>query len=121
MAKILYVEDNEDNAFMLSTWLKRQDHQVLIAETGEEGVAAALSELPDIILMDLDLPGIDGFEATRQIKACKETKQIPVIVVSANAMSTDKEKAFEAGAEDFESKPIKFDSLDQRMSKLLVK
>jgi len=119
MAKILYVEDNEDNAFMLSTWLKRLEHEVIIAKNGKEGVAMASVEMPDIILMDIDLPVMDGFEATEILKSDDATKLIPIIMVSANAMSKDKEKAFEVGADDFETKPIKFNSLQQRLERLL--
>lgn len=119
MAKILYVEDNEDNAFMLSTWLKRLDHEVIIAKNGKDGVEAAKTVKPDIILMDIDLPVMDGFEATGILKGDEATKAIPIIMVSANAMSKDKEKAFEVGADDFETKPIKFNSLQQRLERFL--
>jgi two-component system cell cycle response regulator DivK len=104
--KILYVEDNEDNIFMLKNRLTRAGHTVVVANDGAQGVAMALSERPDMILMDLSLPVVDGWEATRQIKAAPDTKHIPVIALTANAMAGDREKALAAGCDDYDTKPI---------------
>ena len=104
--KILYVEDNEDNIFMLKNRLTRAGHTVVVANDGAQGVAMALSERPDMILMDLSLPVMDGWEATRQIKAAPDTKHIPVIALTANAMAGDREKALAAGCDDYDTKPI---------------
>jgi len=104
--KILYVEDNEDNIFVLQNRLKRQGHTVVIARDGASGVQLATSERPDVILMDLSLPVLDGWEATRQIKAAQQTRHIPVIALTANAMTGDREKALAAGCDDFDTKPI---------------
>lgn len=104
--KILYVEDNEDNIYVLENRLKRQGYTVIIARDGASGVQLAASELPDLILMDLSLPVLDGWEATRRIKAGQQTKHIPVIALTANAMTGDREKALAAGCDDFDTKPI---------------
>ena len=109
--RILYVEDNDDNIYMLERRLKRAGFTVLIARDGAEGVTMAGAELPDLILMDMGLPVIDGWEATRQIKAAEQTKHIPVIALTANAMSGDKEKALAAGCDDFDTKPVELDRL----------
>ena len=109
--KILYVEDNEDNVYMLQRRLSRLSWEVLIASNGEEGVAMARNHMPDLILMDLSLPVMDGWEATRQIKACTETCHIPVIALTANAMAGDKDRALAAGCDDFDTKPIDFPRL----------
>jgi two-component system, cell cycle response regulator DivK len=109
--KILYVEDNEDNIYMLERRLKRAGFDVVIARDGAEGVTLAAAELPDLILMDMGLPVLDGSEATRQIKAAPETKHIPVIALTANAMTGDKEKALEAGCDDFDTKPVELPRL----------
>jgi CheY-like chemotaxis protein len=109
--KILYVEDNEDNVFMLKNRLSRAGYTVVIATDGAQGVAMALSERPDLILMDLSLPVLDGWEATRQIKAAPETKHIPVIALTAHAMTGDREKAMSAGCDDFDTKPIELPRL----------
>jgi CheY-like chemotaxis protein len=109
--KILYVEDNEDNIFMLRNRLTRAGHTVLIANDGAQGVAMASSERPDIILMDLSLPVLDGWQATRQIKAAADTKHIPVIALTANAMAGDREKALAAGCDDYDTKPIELSRL----------
>ena len=95
--KVLYVEDNEDNIYVLENRLKRLGHTVLIARDGAAGVQLATSELPDLILMDLSLPVLDGWEATRQLKAAAATRHIPVIAITANAMAGDREKALAAG------------------------
>ena len=104
--KILYVEDNEDNIYMLEARLKRRGHAVIIARDGASGVDLATTEQPDLILMDLSLPVVDGWEATRRIKAAPETRHIPVIALTANAMAGDREKALVAGCDDFEIKPV---------------
>jgi CheY-like chemotaxis protein len=104
--KILYVEDNEDNIFMLRSRLTRAGHTVVIAKDGAQGIAMASSERPDVILMDLSLPVLDGWQATRQIKATPDTKHIPVIALTANAMAGDREKALAAGCDDYDTKPV---------------
>jgi CheY-like chemotaxis protein len=109
--KILYVEDNEDNIFMLKNRLARAGHTVVIATDGAQGVAMAVSERPDMVLMDLSLPVLDGWEATRQIKAAPETRHIPVIALTAHAMTGDREKALSAGCDDFDTKPIELPRL----------
>src|SRR6266576_2203230 len=109
--KILYVEDNEDNVFMLKNRLARAGHTVIIATDGAQGVAMALSERPDMILMDLSLPVLDGWQATRQIKATPDTKHIPVIALTAHAMASDREKALSAGCDDFDTKPVELPRL----------
>jgi two-component system cell cycle response regulator DivK len=109
--RILYVEDNEDNIYMLERRLKRAGFDVLIARDGAQGVAMAAAEMPELILMDMGLPVLDGAEATRQIKAASETKNIPVIALTANAMTGDKEKALAAGCDDFDTKPVELPRL----------
>jgi CheY-like chemotaxis protein len=104
--KILYVEDNDDNIFMLKSRLSRAGFTVVVATDGAEGVAMAASEKPDVILMDLGLPVLDGWEATRRIKAAPLTRHIPVIALTAHAMSGDREKALAAGCDDFDTKPV---------------
>ena len=104
--KILYVEDNEDNVYVLENRLKRQGHTVLIARDGASAVQLAASEQPDLILMDLSLPVLDGWEATRQIKSAVQTRHIPVIALTSNAMTGDREKALAAGCDDFDTKPV---------------
>jgi CheY-like chemotaxis protein len=104
--KILYVEDNDDNIYVLKNRLTRAGHTVLIAIDGAQGVTMAATEQPDMILMDLSLPVIDGWEATRRIKAASETRHIPVIALTAHAMSGDREKALAAGCDDFDTKPV---------------
>jgi CheY-like chemotaxis protein len=104
--KILYVEDNDDNIFMLKNRLTRAGFAVVIATDGAQGLQLASSERPDLILMDLSLPVLDGWEATRQLKAAPETSRIPVIALSAHAMAGDREKAMQAGCDDFDTKPV---------------
>src|SRR5436305_7522661 len=120
MAKILLVEDNEMNRDMLSRRLERRGHHLITAEDGAVGVALAKSESPDIILMDMSLPVVDGWEATRQIKAAPETKGIPVIALTAHAMAGDREKALEAGCDDYDTKPVEFSRLLAKMQALLA-
>src|SRR5215813_4797677 len=119
MAKLLLIEDNEMNRDMLSRRLIRRGYQVAIAVDGTEGVAMAQSEKPDFVLMDLSLPGIDGWEATRRIKAGAETKHLPVIGLTAHAMAGDREKALEAGCDDYDTKPIELERLIGKIESLL--
>jgi len=121
MTKILYVEDNEDNIYMLKNRLSRKGYAVLIARDGAQGVAMAASEQPELILMDLSLPVLDGWEATRQIKAAEKTRHIPVIALSAHAMTGDREKALAAGCDDFDTKPIELDRLIKKMEAVRAK
>jgi CheY-like chemotaxis protein len=116
--KILYVEDNEDNVFMLKNRLIRAGHTVVIATDGAQGVAMALSERPDMILMDLSLPVLDGWQATRQIKAAPDTKHIPVIALTANAMAGDRETALAAGCDDYDTKPVELPRLLAKIKSL---
>ena len=104
--KILYVEDNDDNVYMLKNRLSRAGFTVIIASDGKQGIAMAGSEQPDLILMDLTLPDIDGEEVTRRIRADPATKRIPVIALTANAMNSDRDKALAAGCDDFDTKPV---------------
>jgi CheY-like chemotaxis protein len=113
--KILYVEDNEDNIYMLSRRLKRKGFEILIAENGQLGVELCLKEVPDLILMDLSLPVMDGWEAIEVIKNEPSIKHIPIIALSAHAMDQHKQQALDAGANDFDSKPV---DLARLMSKI---
>jgi CheY-like chemotaxis protein len=119
MRRILLVEDNEMNRDMLSRRLARRGFEVLIAVDGQEGVSMAQKELPDLILMDMSLPVIDGWEATRALKAGVETKAIPIIALTAHAMSTDREKALAAGCDDYDTKPIELVRLLEKMEALM--
>jgi two-component system, cell cycle response regulator DivK len=121
MPKILLVEDNEMNRDMLSRRLQRRGYEVVMAVDGQEGVALAQSEAPDLILMDMSLPVMDGWEATRQLKAAYETTSIPVIALTAHAMSGDREKAMEAGCDDYDAKPIDLPRLLAKIEALLGK
>src|SRR6516162_2525651 len=116
--KILYVEDNDDNIFMLKNRLIRAGHTVVVATDGAQGVEMASSERPDMILMDLSLPVLDGWEATRRIKAARDTKHIPVIALTANAMAGDREKALAAGCDDYDTKPIELPRLLEKIKDL---
>jgi len=120
MPKILLVEDNEMNRDMLSRRLQRNGHNVVIAVDGEEGIAMAKSDAPDLILMDISLPGIDGLEAVRRIKATPETASIPIIALTAHALSGDREKALDAGCDDYDVKPIKLPRLLEKLQALLA-
>ena len=111
MAKILIVEDNELNRDMLSRRLMRKGFEIVMAEDGQKGVDMSISENPDLMLMDLSLPVMDGWEATSTIKNAEETKEIPIIVLTAHAMAGDREKALEAGADEYDTKPIEFKRL----------
>ena len=119
MTKILLVEDDEMNRDMLSRRLIKREYEVVIATDGEQGVAMASSETPDIILMDMSLPGIDGWTATRQVKADEATRAIPVIALTAHAMAGDREKALEAGCDDFDTKPVELQRLLGKIEALL--
>src|SRR5579872_5196678 len=119
MPKVLLVEDNEMNRDMLSRRLIRRGFEVLLAVDGEQGVATAQKELPDIILMDMSLPVLDGWEATRRIKAGDNTRAIPVIALTAHAMAGDRDKAMEAGCDDYDTKPIELPRLLEKIDRLL--
>ncbi len=121
MARILIVEDNEDSRDMLSRRLQKRGYDVVLAAHGEEGVAKAQSEGPDLILMDLALPVLDGWEATRRIKAQGRTARIPVIGLSAHAMAEDEEKARRVGCDDFDTKPVELPRLLGKIEALLQK
>ena len=115
MSKILLVEDNEMNRDMLSRRLVRNGYEVLIAIDGGEGLAKARAESPDLILMDMSLPGLDGWEATRQLKAEPGTRGIPVIALTAHAMTGDRQKALSAGCDDFDTKPVELPRLLEKI------
>jgi len=117
--KILYVEDNEDNVYVLKSRLVRAGYTVLIAADGAQGVTMAAAEQPNLILMDLSLPVLDGWEATRQIKAAAETRHIPVIALTAHAMAGDRERAIAAGCDDFDTKPVEMSRLLDKIEALV--
>jgi two-component system cell cycle response regulator DivK len=120
VTKVLYVEDNDDNVYMLKMRLELLDNfEVVVAEDGEKGCAMALSERPDIILMDLEMPLVDGWEATRRLKADPQTRDIPIIALSAHALAGAREKALAAGCDEFDTKPVEFDRLVATMRRLL--
>ena len=121
MAKILLVEDNELNRDMLSRRLVRNGHTVIIAVDGEQGVAMAISEAPDIVLMDMSLPVLDGWAATRKLRADPATRAIPVIALTAHAMAGDREKALEAGCNDYDTKPVELPRLLGKIAALLYR
>ena len=118
---ILIVEDNEPSRDALSRRLERRGYQVVLAVDGHEAVSIGLSAKPDLILMDLGLPGIDGWEATRRLKADPETQTIPIIVLSAHAMTNDRDMALAAGGDEFDTKPVRFQQLLEKIETLLVK
>jgi CheY-like chemotaxis protein len=120
--KILYVEDNDDNLYMLSLRFEALDgYEVIAAGDGAAGVEKALAEKPDLILMDLNLPVMDGWEATRQLKANEATRHIPIIALTAHAMSGDRERALAAGTDDFDTKPVQFERLLGKIKQALAK
>ena len=122
MTRILYVEDNDDNVYMLKMRFELLDgFNVVVAQDGEAGCAMAATEQPDLILMDLDLPVVDGWEATRRLKNDPATKQIPIIALTAHALIGSREKALAAGCDDFDTKPIDFDRLIEKISQVLAK
>jgi two-component system cell cycle response regulator DivK len=120
MARILLVEDNEMNRDMLSRRLIRNGYEVFLAIDGQQGVDMALSERPDLILMDMSLPVIDGWEATRRIKANDATRRVPVIALTAHAMAGDREKAIEVGCDDYDTKPVEITRLLGKIAALLA-
>jgi CheY-like chemotaxis protein len=121
MTRVLLVEDNEMNRDMLSRRLQKKGYEVAVALDGEEGVAKARVEAPALILMDMSLPGIDGWEATRRIKADPKTKGIPVIALTAHALTSDRDQALAAGCDDFDTKPVEFARLLTKIENLLTR
>ena len=120
MLRILYVEDNEDNAYMLKMRLElTNEFEVLVAEDGEKGCEIAAAKRPDLILMDLEMPVVDGWEATRRLKSKPETRDMPVIGLSAHALADEREKALAAGCDEFDTKPVEFDRLLGKIRKLV--
>jgi CheY-like chemotaxis protein len=121
VTKVLYVEDNEDNVYMLKMRLELLgDFEVVAAEDGEKGCAMALAERPDIILMDLEMPVVDGWEATRRLKEDPQTRDIPIIALSAHALAGEREKALGAGCDEFDTKPIEFERLVATLRRVLA-
>ena len=121
MTKVLYVEDNDDNVYMLKMRLELLgDFEVVSAEDGEKGCAMALSERPDIILMDLEMPVVDGWEATWRLKNDPQARDIPIIAISAHALAGERDKALAAGADEFDTKPIEFERLVATLHRLLA-
>ena len=121
MTKILYVEDNDDNVYMLKMRLELLgDFDVVAAPDGEQGCAMALSERPDVILMDLEMPVVDGWEATRRLKDDPQTRDIPIIALSAHALAGEREKALAAGCDEFDTKPIEFERLVATLRRVLA-
>ena len=120
MPKILLVEDNEMNRDMLSRRLERKGYSVVTAHDGEQGHSLACSEMPDLILMDISLPLRDGWEVTRLLKNNESTQHIPIIALTAHAWVTDRDKAFEAGCDDYDTKPVEFGRLSEKIENLLT-
>jgi two-component system, cell cycle response regulator DivK len=119
--KLLYIEDNEDNLYMLTLWFDvLGGYEIVSAPDGAAGIARATAELPDLILMDLNLPEIDGWEATRRLKADPATRDIPIIALTAHAMAGDREKAIATGCDDFETKPVEFGRLLAKIERVLA-
>jgi CheY-like chemotaxis protein len=119
--KVLYIEDNDDNVYMLKMRLELLgDFEVLAAEDGEKGCEMAAAERPDLILMDLEMPGIDGWEAARQLKSNSQTQHIPIIALSAHALAGAREKALAAGCDEFDTKPVEFERLVATMRRVLT-
>jgi CheY-like chemotaxis protein len=121
MPKILLVEDNETNRDMLSRRLMRKGYDVVMAEDGEQAVRMAASENPDLILMDMSLPVLDGWEATRRVKSAEGTRSIPIIALTAHAMAGDRERALEAGCDDYDTKPIELPRLLDKIGALIAR
>jgi two-component system cell cycle response regulator DivK len=121
MAKLLLVEDNEMNRDMLSRRLRRKGHEVILAEDGAQALALIAEQPPDLVLMDMSLPVLDGWEATRRLKASPETAAIPVLALTANAMAGDREKAIAAGCDDYDTKPVELARLLQKIEALLAR
>ena len=120
MPKILLVEDNEMNRDMLSRRLQRRGYSVISAHDGEQGHLLACSEMPDLILMDISLPLMNGWEVTRLLKSNESTRHIPIIALTAHALVTDRDKAFEAGCDDYDTKPVEFGRLNEKIDNLLT-
>ena len=120
MPRLLYVEDNEMNRDMLSRRLQRRGFEVLIAADGEQGITVAAAERPDLILMDMSLPVLDGWEATRRLKAAPDTQRIPIIGLTAHAMTADRDKCLEAGCDDYDTKPVELGRLLEKIERLLA-
>jgi two-component system cell cycle response regulator DivK len=120
MPKILLIEDNEMNRDMLSRRLKRKGYDVLTVGSGEQGLSLAGHEMPDLILMDITLPGMDGWEAAGSLRANEKTKHIPIIALTARALKSDQAKAFEVGCNDYDTKPVDFVRLTEKIENLLV-
>jgi CheY-like chemotaxis protein len=119
--KVLYIEDNDDNVYMLKMRLELLgDFEVLAAEDGEKGCEMAAAERPDLILMDLEMPGIDGWEAARQLKSNSQTQHIPIIALSAHALAGAREKALAAGCDEFDTKPVEFERLVATIRRVLT-
>jgi CheY-like chemotaxis protein len=121
MTRILYIEDNEDNIFMLANRLKRKGYEVIVARDGAQGVEMTQRESPNLVLMDLGLPVLDGWQAISQLKTAPETSTIPIIALSAHAMAPDRERAFAAGCNDFDTKPVDLPRLLGKIEALLPK
>ncbi|MGH6990287.1 MAG: response regulator [Stellaceae bacterium] len=119
MAKILYVEDNEDNIYMLTNRLARRGHEVVVARDGLECIDATEREAPSLILLDLNLPVLDGWQTARRLKAAPATRQIPIIALSAHAMSGDRERALAAGCDEYETKPVELPRLLRKIEAIL--
>jgi CheY-like chemotaxis protein len=120
MSRVLYVEDNDDNVYMLKMRLELiEGFEIAVARDGAEAISSVVADPPDIILMDLNVPVLSGWEATRRLKADPKTAQIPIVALTAHAMTSDREKALAAGCDDFDTKPIDFDRLLAKMRKLL--
>jgi len=120
MSKVLYVDDNDDNVYMLKMRLELLgDFEVITAEDGEKGCEMVCTERPDIVLMDLEMPGISGWEAAKRIKSNPETRDIPVLALSAHALAGEREKALAAGCDEFDTKPVEFDRLVAKVRRLL--
>jgi CheY-like chemotaxis protein len=119
MARILYVEDNDDNVYMLSARLRRKGHEVIVATDGEQGLIRASRDMPALIIMDLSIPVLDGWETTRRLKASSLTCGIPVIALSSHVMQGDREAALAAGCDDYDTKPVEFTRLLQKIETLL--
>ncbi|MGB8352703.1 MAG: response regulator [Chthoniobacteraceae bacterium] len=119
MKKLLLVEDNEMNRDMLSRRLARRGYEIIIAIDGEQGIAEAMQQSPDLIIMDMSLPIIDGWEATRRLKQCAETKEIPVLALTAHAMAGERDRALEAGCNDYDTKPVDFTRLLGKIENLI--
>ena len=119
MIKILYVEDNDDNIFMLSNRLRRKGYEVIVAKDGAQGIEMTRREDPTLVLMDLGLPVLDGWEAIRRLKQSPDTRDVPIIALSAHAMAADRDRAFDAGCDDFDTKPVDMPRLLRKIEALL--